>query len=430
MVPRSRRSRDAIESTHNKREPPPVTPEGTVGQTFYGLASTTWDDDELAAIRRVLDGGRVTMGECVRRFEKAFAARFGMPHAVMLNSGSSANLVGVAALFHKRERPLRRGDEVIVPALSWATTYHPLQQYGLRLRFVDIERDTLNLDASQLEAALTPRTRMVVAVSVLGNPAALDRIREFCDRHGLYLFEDNCESAGACLDGRFCGTFGHVNTFSTFFSHQMSTMEGGVLLTADTEIDHLARVIRNHGWTRDLPVGTTIDWTPGAVRAGDVEDEFVEAYRFILPGYNLRPLEICGAVGIEQLKKLDRMLDIRRANARRFLELFGRDDRFIIQREHGSSSWFAFTMIVNPVLPIERRQVLEALRGAGVEFRMITGGCFPRHPAIRFFEHDLVGSLPNANLAHDRGFFVGNHPRDLSHELSRLRDVLDAAVRR
>jgi CDP-6-deoxy-D-xylo-4-hexulose-3-dehydrase len=221
----------------------------------------------------------------------------------------------------------------------------------------------------------------------------------------------------------------------------MSTMEGGVLMTDDTEIDHLARVIRNHGWTRDLPANTALDEPPGplplgadlrsstGVRRADVEDEFVEAYRFILPGYNVRPLEICGAVGIEQLKKLDGILDRRRANATRFVDLFGGDDRFIIQREHGSSSWFAFTMIVNPALAIERRQVLEALRGADIEFRMITGGCFPRHPAIQFFDHDIVGNLPNANLAHDRGFFVGNHPRDLTNELSRLRDVLDASVR-
>ena len=141
-----------------------------------------------------------------------------------------------------------RGDEVIVPAISWATTFHPLQQYGLKLRFVDVELETLNIDVSRLEAALTPRTRMVMAVSILGNPAALDVMRAFCDRHDLILFEDNCESLGASLNGRPCGTFGDIDTFSTFFSHHISTMEGGLLVTNDTEIDHLARAIRNHGW--------------------------------------------------------------------------------------------------------------------------------------------------------------------------------------
>src|SRR5204862_4669839 len=131
-----------------------------------------------------------TMGDHVHRFEDAFAAKVGARHAVMTNSGSSANLVAVAALCYRKERPLQRGDEAIVPAISWATTFHPLQQYGLKLRFVDVELETLNMDASKLDAALTPRTRMVVAVNILGNPAPLDRIRAFCDAHDLILFED------------------------------------------------------------------------------------------------------------------------------------------------------------------------------------------------------------------------------------------------
>ena len=385
---------------------------------FYDLASTTWGPEEIDAITRVLAEGRSTMGEQVRQFEHAFAARFGLKHAVMVNSGSSANLVGVAALFYKKNRPLNRGDEVIVPAISWATTFHPLQQYGLKLRFVDVQLETLNMDVSQLEAALTPRTRMVVAVSILGNPAALDVMRAFCDRHGLYLFEDNCESMGASLNGRPCGTFGDVNTFSTFFSHHISTMEGGVLLTDDDELASLARVIRNHGWARD-EAGAADPQSP---------EGFFEAYRFVMPGYNVRPLEICGAIGLEQLKKLDAMLEYRRANAAVFVELFGQDERFILQHEHGRSSWFSFTLILNPSLGIDRAGVMRALRAAKIGFRMITGGCFPRHEAIRFFDYDTVGPLTNANLAHDQGFFVGNHPRDLTTEVTLLREVLDRAA--
>src|SRR5688572_13660787 len=220
---------------------------------FYELASSSWGNEEIAAMQRVIASGMFTMGENVRRFEDEFARKFGSRHALMVSSGSTANLVGVAALFYAGKRPLQRGDEVIVPAISWSTTYYPLQQYGLRLRFVDVELDTLNIDVAKLEQALTPRTRMVVAVSILGNPCALDVLRAFCDQHGLVLFEDNCESMGATLNGKPCGTFGDVNTFSTFFSHHLSTMEGGLIATDDIEIDHLSRVIRNHGWTRDLP---------------------------------------------------------------------------------------------------------------------------------------------------------------------------------
>ena len=377
----------------------------------YDIAGTSWGEEEPDAVRRLIDEGRFTMGDHVRDFERAFASKLGVRHAVMVNSGSSANLVAVASLCHLQERPLQRGDEAIVPALSWATTFYPLQQYGLRLRFVDVELDTLTIDASQLEAALTPRTRMVVAVNILGNPAALDRVRAFCDRHALYLLEDNCESMGASLDGRACGTFGDVGTFSTFYSHQLSTMEGGILVSDNAEIAGLARAIRNHGWVR-----------------ADAQDSFPEAYRFVVPGYNVRPLDMAGAVGLEQLKKFDGLIEARRENASRFFDLFGSDERFIVQRERGRSSWFSFTLILNPCLQVERARVLAALRAAGIEFRMITGGCFLRHEAIKYFAYETVGEIVNANIAHDRGFFVGNQARDLSAEIQHLRTVLDAAA--
>jgi CDP-6-deoxy-D-xylo-4-hexulose-3-dehydrase len=388
---------------------------------FYDLASSSWGPEEVAAIQRVVDSGRYTMGEHVARFEQAFAEKFGVRHALMTGSGSSANLVGIAALCHAGKRPLQRGDEVIVPSISWATTYYPLQQYGLKLRFLDIELDTLNMDVSRLEEALTPRTRMVVAVSILGNPCALDRIRAFCDRHGLIFFEDNCESMGASLAGKPAGSFGDIGTFSTFYSHHISTMEGGVLVTGDTELYHVARAMRAHGWTRDVPEGSAIY----EKRA----DDFAEAYRFILPGYNARPLELAGAIGIEQLKKLDAMIETRRRNAALFQRLFDGDQRFIIQRENGRSSWFCFTVILSPALRVDRARVMAHLKKADIGYRMITGGNFLRHDVIRYFDYDRVGEIKNADLAHDRGFFVGNHPLDLTPQIERLREVLDAAAR-
>ena len=388
---------------------------------FYELASSTWGREEIDAMQRVIASGMFTMGENVRAFEAAFAKKFGVKHALMVGSGSAANLVGVGALFYAKDRPLARGDEVIVPSISWSTTYYPLQQYGLRLRFVDVELDTLNFDVSRLEAALTPKTRMVMAVSILGNPCALDVMRAFCDKHGLILFEDNCESMGATLGGRQCGTFGDIGTFSTFFSHHISTMEGGVVVTDSTDLFHVAKSLRAHGWTRDLPADTKI--------YDRREDDFYEAYRFILPGYNARPLELSGAIGIEQLKKLDGLIATRRKNAALFVKLMKGDERFIIQREHGESSWFAFTVILNPKLPIDRARVMTALKSADIGYRIITGGNFLRHDVIKYFDYDTVGQIVNANIAHDRGFFVGNHPHDITPQIERLREVLDKAAR-
>jgi len=387
---------------------------------FYDLSASTWGPEENDAIRRTIQSGRFTMGEQVALFEREFAAYFGMKHGVMANSGSSANLIAVAALFFKKDRPLERGDEVIVPAISWSTTFHPLQQYGLKLRFVDVQLETLNLDVNKLERGLTPRTRAIVAVSILGNPAALDVIERFAREHDLYLIEDNCESMDAELNGRKTGTFGLLNTFSFFFSHHISTMEGGIVLTNDLELDHLMRSIRAHGWTRDLPAGSPLFQRHG--------DDHFEAYRFILPGYNVRPLELGGAIGREQLKKLPAMTAQRRRNLALFQNLFAGDERFILQRENGKSSCFSFTIILNPACHMERDRVFAALRNADIGFRMITGGCFLRHDAIRYFDYDVVdGGVPNADLAHDRGFFVGNCPQDLESQLVHLRHVLDRA---
>lgn len=386
----------------------------------YEIAADSWGPEERRAIGEVLESGRFTMGPKVAEFETAFAGYFGAKYAVMTNSGSSANLVAVASLFFRKDRPLERGDEVIVPAISWSTTYHPLQQYGLRLRFVDVELESLNMDVSRLAEALTPRTKAIVAVSILGNPAALDVIRKFADDNDLIMIEDNCESMDAELDSRKTGTFGHVGTFSTFFSHHVSTIEGGVMVTDDPELRDLARSIRAHGWTRDLGDDQRLYEPRG--------DDFFEAYRFILPGYNVRPQEINAAVGTEQLKKLPAMTAARRKNMAHFQSKFAGDDRFILQRENGRSSSFCFTVILNPGRNPDRAKVMAALSDAEIGFRIITGGCFPRHDVIKYFDYELVGDMTNGDIAHDYGFFVGNHPFDLQPQIDRFWSVLDKAA--
>lgn len=388
---------------------------------FYELAANTWGPEEIGAMHRVIASNRFTMGPYVAAFEEAFAAYHGRRYAVMVNSGSSANLLCVAALFYKKEGPLQRGDEVIVPAISWATTYHPLQQYGLKLKIVDVELDTINMDVRQLEAATGPRTRAIVGVSILGNPAALDVMRRFADEHGMYFIEDNCESMDAELGGRKAGTFGHLSTFSSFFSHHISTGEGGIVTTDDRELYELVKSMRAHGWVRDLPADSTIYERR--------DDDFYEAYRFILPGYNVRPTDLSGAIGIEQLKKLPAMTRARRKNWALFQERFAGDNRFIIQRENGKSSAFSFTLIVNPDAGLARARVLAALKSADIGYRIITGGCITRHDVIRHYDYACVDELPNANLAHDAGFFVGNHPFDLTPQIERLREILDRVAR-
>jgi hypothetical protein len=222
-----------------------------VSSMFYELVVSTWGAEELEAIQRVIASNRFTIGPNVAAFEDAFAEYHRRKYAVMVNSGSSANLLCIAALFYKKNRPLQRGDEVIVPAISWATTYHPLQQYGLKLKIVDVELDTLNIDPRQVEACIGPRTRAIMGVSILGNPAALDVLRNLADARGLYFIEDNCESMDAEIAGRKAGTFGHLSTFSSFFSHHSDRRA-----TPDTRPHYTARPARRPSNDRSRNFGS------------------------------------------------------------------------------------------------------------------------------------------------------------------------------
>lgn len=367
----------------------------------FPLATSTWDDAEYAAMHRVIESGRFTMGPLVAEFEQKFADAFGSRYGVMVNSGSSANLLAVAAAVLDPETDLNPGDEVIVPAVSWATTYYPLTQYGLKLRFVDIDLDTLNLDLDQVEAAIGPKTKGVFAVNLLGNPLDFARLAEIADRHGLVVLEDNCESLGARFDGRAAGTAGVMGTFSAFFSHHISTMEGGMILTESARLAQTLRSLRAHGWTRDLPEKNFVHDKTG--------DAFEDLFRFVLPGYNVRPLEMSGALGIEQLKKVPSLIAGRRENAAYFVEKFRDLPTVRIQKETGESSWFGFSMVLEGGLAGRRAEVVEALRSAGVESRPIVAGNFTKNPVMRYLDAIVPEALPAADKVDVDGLFVGNH---------------------
>lgn len=380
------------------------------------LATETWDEDEIAAIQRVITSKRFTMGAEVRAFEDKIAALHRVRHAVMVNSGSSANLLAVAGLVYHSDRPLRRGDTVIVPSVSWSTTYFPVHQYGMKLRLVDVHPETLNIDPGLVEEAITPDVRCVFAVNLLGNPCDYGRLQAICERHNLVLLEDNCESLGARLGGRYTGTFGYCGTLSTFFSHHISTMEGGVILTDDTRLYHTLLSLRAHGWVREQP--------PDSHLALNL-DSFMRSFRFVLPGYNLRPLEIQGAVGQEQLRKLPRLIAARRRNAETFVSLLGGRKDVRIQREEGESSWFGCAMILQGALAGRRAEVTEQLAASGIESRPIVAGNFANNPVIRYLEHDIPQPLIVAEEIDRNGLFIGNHHYPIENALYRVREILD-----
>lgn len=385
----------------------------------YPLATKTWNQAEYDALQRVIASGMFTMGSEVQKFEGMFASYVGSKYCVMVNSGSSANLLMVGVLRYSQNPALqiKPGDEVIVPAVSWSTTYSPLHQYGLKLKFVDIDIDTLNYDLNALSAAVGERTRVIVAVNLLGNPNDFSRIQEIIDTRNIILLEDNCESLGAEVHGRKTGTFGIMGSFSSFFSHHISTMEGGMVVTDDEEMYHLLLSLRAHGWTRNLPKHNRVCGTKS-------DNTFDEAFRFILPGYNVRPLEMSGAVGVEQLKKLPSMIDARQENAKFFKSMVSEISWVRTQKEIGKSSWFGFSLIIDPSSKVTRENLIQALNDFGVECRPIVAGNFAKNEVMRWFDFEIFGALRNADILDKNGLFVGNHHYPLISEFDALYEAL------
>lgn len=384
--------------------------------TSYPLAISTWDEKELEAIQSVIDKDIFTMGDSVKQFEYDFSKFLDKKYCVMTSSGSTANLIATAALFYTKSPMLKRGDEVIVPAVSWSTTYFPLQQYGLKLKFVDIDLETLNYDLDALALAISDETKMIMVVNLLGNPNDFDKIDNIIADRNIFILEDNCESMGAEYKGKQAGTFGVMGTFSTFFSHHMATMEGGFVATDDEELYHVLLSLRAHGWTRNLPKENKV--------CTKSDDWFEESFRFVLPGYNVRPVEMSGAIGVEQLKKLPSFLEQRRKNAKQFVELFKDHPDFIIQKDIDNSSWFGFSLIVKPTSKLKRKDIIKKLQENNIDCRPIVTGNFARNEVMQYFEYEIHDELINADYLHENGFFLGNSQVRLDDEIIFVAEVL------
>jgi len=384
----------------------------------FPLATASWGKEEIDAMQRVIASGMFTMGANVQAFERDFAQYIGSRHCVMVNSGSSANLLIVAALFYtgNPELKLKRGDEVIVPAVSWSTTYYPLYQYGLKIKFVDIDLHTLNYDLDQLEQAVSDKTRAIMAVNLLGNPNNFGRIQQIIGGRNIVLIEDNCESMGARYSGKMAGTFGVMGSFSSFFSHHISTMEGGLIVTDDEELYQILLSLRAHGWTRNLP-------KQNLVCRDKSDDPFAESFRFVLPGYNVRPLEMEGALGVEQVKRLPTLVAERRKNGKLLQAALADHPDIIIQQEIGESSWFGFSLVIRPGSELTRKMLVVNLNELGFECRPIVAGNFAKNEVVKYFDSEVHGTLHNAEHIDQNGLFVGNHHYPIPEAFSALANL-------
>jgi len=384
----------------------------------HPLSVDTWDKKEFSAIIDVLKSKFVTQGKNVKKFEKKYSHYIGTNYSVMVNSGSSANLLMIAALFYTKDKKkkLKRGDEVIVPAIGWSTTYSPLQQYGLKLKFVDVDLETLNFDIHQLTQAINKKTRLILAVNVCGNSNEFNKILKLIKSKKIILIEDNCESLGSEYKNKKTGTFGLMSSSSFYYSHHISTVEGGMISTDNKELYQIILSLRSHGWIRDLPKKNLIE--------NKSKSDFDNSFNFLLPGYNLRSTEINAAAGIEQLKKLPNLIKKRRKNAKIYQNIF-KNSKFILQKEIGKSSSFWLTFVIKKELKIKRNNLIKKLKNIGVECRPIVSGNFIKNKVCKYFNFKIHGKLKNADYISKNGFAIGNNHHDLSDNLKKLKSLFD-----
>lgn len=374
------------------------------GQTKIPLTTISYGWEEVWEALESLLSTWVTMGTKVRAFESMFADYIGVKHAIMVNSGSSANLLALSVLTNPvTPNRIQPGDEIITPAVTWATTVFPIVNCGAMPVLVDVELETFNIDVDEIERALTPKTRGIMLVHLLGNPCDMRAIMELARRHNLIVIEDSCEAHGAEVEGRKVGSFGDLSTFSFFLTHHISTIEGGMVLTNNNEYAELARSMRAFGWIRDLRNRSAL--------AAQYE-EIDPRYLFINSGFNLRPTELQGAFGIHQMPRLEPFIEGRRANAAYWTEhLREFSDYLILPQERPGIRhvWFGYPITVRPESPFSRSELVEFLERKGVETRPIMAGNMDEQPVMRLVPYRKVGELPVARQIMRNSFFFGNH---------------------
>lgn len=386
------------------------------GQTPVPVSGRVFDADDLC---HLVDAGLdfwLTTGRFAAQFERQFAEFIGVRAATLVNSGSSANLLAVSALTSPKlgSRQLRPGDEVITVAAGFPTTINPIVQNRLVPVFVDVSLPTYNVDVSQLEAAVSQRTRAVILAHTLGNPFDLAAVTDFCRRHELWLIEDCCDAVGATWQGRNVGTFGDLATVSFYPAHHITMGEGGAVLTNSPKLKTLVESFRDWGrdcWCepgKDNTCGKRFDWQLGELPCG-----YDHKYTYSHLGYNLKATDMQAAVGVAQLKKLPRFIAARRRNFETLYHgLRGQEELLVLPEPTPGSepSWFGFPLAVRPGAPFTREQLTRFLEDRKIGTRLLFGGNILRQPAYRDVPHRAVGALPNSDFVMNQVFWVGVYP--------------------
>tara|TARA_B110000196_G_C21135792_1_gene661004 strand:+ start:1062 stop:2345 length:1284 start_codon:yes stop_codon:yes gene_type:complete len=375
------------------------------GKSKIPLAIPPYNWEEVWDSLDSLLSMKTTMDKKVKQFEKLFAKYIGVKYAIMVNSGSSANLLALSILSNPilGEQRIKKGDEIITPAVTWATTVYPISNVGAIPVFVDVNEDDYNIDPEKIKKAISKRTKAIMNVHLLGNPCEMDKIKKIVKENNLLLIEDACEAHGAEFRGKKVGSFGDLATFSFFASHHITTMEGGMIVTNNKILYELGKSMRTFGWVRDLENKNEI-----VKKFPNIDQRFL----FLHSGYNFRPTELQGAFGINQMKKINSLVNIRIQNSKYWNDRFKEFSDFLKISKFKKSSkishlFYPITIIENNFFT--KNELVNYLEHKHIETRPVMTGNFVKQPVIEELKYKTKGNLKNANNIMKNSFVVGNH---------------------
>ncbi len=382
---------------------------------FYSLVGEPFIKEDIISGIETLLSGRITMSAVTKKFEKNFAKFVGSKYSLMVNSGSSANLLAFfTSINPKNDKKLNSNDECLIPAICWSTSLWPIVQAGLKPKFVDVNLNDFNLDLKKLEKKISKKTKAILAVHVLGNSTNMLKLMKIVKKYNLTLIEDTCESLGSKYKEKYLGTFGRFGTYSFYVSHQLIAGEGGMLVCNSRKDFEIAHALRAHGWDRGLNKGKNTD------------------FNFINSGFNLRPMDLTASIGLSQLKRLNKSINIRTQNRNKIIKSVVNSPKWKGQLEflkpikNLKPSWFGIPILISKKYVNRKKEYLKKLNNTGIETRPIISGNFLNQPSIKLYKLNRTGErFPVAQEIENRGFFIGLHTRNIENkELIKLTNNL------
>tara|TARA_B110000483_G_scaffold228145_1_gene290662 strand:+ start:227 stop:1453 length:1227 start_codon:yes stop_codon:yes gene_type:complete len=386
-----------------------------VKKFFYPLHEDALNNYDLLAATKVLISRQLTMSKKTIEFENYFKKKLGLNYCLMVNSGSSANLLALFALINPiKKNRLKAGDECLVPAVCWATSLWPVIQAGLTPRLIDVDLQSYSINLDVIKKNITKKTKAIMMINVLGNCSEIDEIQKFARAKNLYLIEDNCESLGSKYKNKYLGSYGDFSSFSFYYSHQITSGEGGMIACKKKEDYDLLKTLRAHGWDRDLSKNKN------------------KEFNFINSGFNLRPLEVSAAIGLSQFKRLPNMMSIRTHNRNNIIKTLKKSNNwneqftFFNPRDNLKPSWFGLPLLINPKFKKTKVKFLKFLNRNNLETRPIISGNFANQPVIKLYDIKYnKQDLKNSTEIDERGFFIGLPTVKLNQKkLDKISDLL------